>query len=125
MRTTSYPQRQTEGRITLDLITIASYSVGGTEIVVPQRVDGEALALDASRPSARSARREDSIASPPVEEQARLRELLASTSTEIAFPSRKMKVFQVLPSRNSAPAGMTSTSSRCQTATPPPGSSPR
>ena len=78
MRTTSYPQRQTEGRITLDLITIASYSVGGTEIVVPQRVDGEALALDASRPSARSARREDSIASPPVEEQARLRELLAS-----------------------------------------------
>lgn len=87
VRTTSYLQRRSEGRVTPDLITIASDSVGGTEIVVPQRVDGEAPALDASRPSAKSVQKgelsegaqvlEDSIASAPVEEQARLRELLA------------------------------------------------
>ncbi len=57
VRTKSYLQRQTEGRITLDLFTIASDSVGGTEIVVPQHVDGEAPALDASQPSAKSVRK--------------------------------------------------------------------
>ena len=55
--------------------------------MAPRRVDGEAPALDASRPIAKSVRKgelsegaqvfEDSIASAPVEEQARLRELCA------------------------------------------------
>lgn len=36
VRSASYLQLVAEGRITLDLITMASYSVGDTELLVPQ-----------------------------------------------------------------------------------------
>lgn len=86
VRIARYLRLVAEGRVLLDLITLASYSVGGTEIVVPQRVDAEAPAEDSEARARKSVKKgeltegaavfESSIASAPPPEQARIRQLL-------------------------------------------------
>ena len=87
VRIASYLQLVAEGRITLDLITMTSYTVGGTEVLVPQRVDGELPTVEAEPRTARKtvkkgeltegiAAFEASVASAPAPEQPRLRQLV-------------------------------------------------
>lgn len=87
VRIASYLQLVGEGRITLDLITLSSYSVGGTELLVPQRVDGEVASAESEgRPAPKVVKKgeltdgfaafEAAIATAPAQEQPRIRELL-------------------------------------------------
>jgi hypothetical protein len=87
VRIASYLQLVAEGRITLDLITLSSYSVGGTDVIVPQRVDGEAASSDTDgKPARKTVKKgeltegaavfEASISSAPAAEQSHLRELV-------------------------------------------------
>jgi hypothetical protein len=87
VRIASYLRLVAEGRILLDLITLSSYDVGGTEIVVPQRVDGEDATTDSDARPGKPVKKgsltegaasfEASIASAPEAEQGPLRQLLA------------------------------------------------
>ena len=87
VRIASYLQLVAEGRITLDLITMSSYSVGGTDVLVPQRVDGEPPPQElAGRPAPKTVKKgelsegsamfEASIANAPAEEQPHLQQLV-------------------------------------------------
>lgn len=86
VRIASYLQLLAEGRITLDLIAIASYSVGDTELLVPQRIDGEVAtsevepkpqpkAVNKGQLTEGSAAFEAAIENAPVDERARIRQL--------------------------------------------------
>jgi hypothetical protein len=87
VRIATYLQLVAKGRITLDLITLASYSVGGTEVLVPQRVDGESQTVEtAGQSPPKTVTKgeltegptafEAAINSAPVDEQPRLRQLV-------------------------------------------------
>ncbi|MDB4944546.1 MAG: hypothetical protein JWP97_4080 [Labilithrix sp.] len=88
VRIASYLQRVAEGRITLDLITMTSYTIASTQVLVPQRVDGEPPAVETvGRPAPKTVKKgeltegaavfEASIASAPASEQPRLQELVS------------------------------------------------
>lgn len=87
VRIANYLQLVAEGRITLDLVTMTSYSVGGSDLLVPQRVDGEAAVSETEGKPTRkvvkkgeltegSAAFEASIDRAPADERPRIRQLL-------------------------------------------------
>lgn len=92
VRISTYLRLVAEGRIALDLITMASYSVGDTSVLVPQRVDGEiatsetqgaraAKVVKKGEMSDGSAAFEGSIGQALPQEQSRLQELLTWART--------------------------------------------